>query len=310
MHVAVKDTTGITVHVYTVFEVVETGMNDYILVVDDYDHRETLPVWGLDEERDAFYSEMLAPFGWSYQWDPHEHLEAGVRMPPDVETLAGASSVVWYCDDGDATIGDLLGQYGARYDVLGGYIRTGGNLLLCGWKTLAQVAGSSYPIDPGPSDTSPGEIFMMDILRIGSVDNSGEGANPNIPWDYGYCMHGAVPTSEGEGLGFEPAYIDSGQCPDDPGKWFAYCQPPAPQYSHCGLNVEKVYPYGGEALELFTVDSYLNSEYEGVPCATLYLSGTNKGNVCYLGFPLYYLQTPQAEALVRRVLTLFGEEER
>ena len=59
-----------------------------------------------------------------------------------------------------------------------------------------------------------------------------------------------------------------------------------------------------------TVHSLINPVYDGKTCAVLYLSGTDKGNVCYLGFPLYYLQTQHAEMLLRHVLTLFGESER
>ena len=308
MHVAVKDTVEIGIHVHLRFDVVEVGLDDYILIVDDYTHRETHPLWGSDEERDTFYDAIIAPFGERYAWDPADHVIEGIRMPPDVGTLAGASTVIWYCGPGEAVIAELFRWQ--SYDLLGGYVRVGGNLVLCGWKTLTQVAGEPYPIDLAPEDATAGRRFIRDILRIGSVDNSGESANPNDPWNYGYCFHGAVPTAEGNALGFEPVYVDTGDCDVEPGKWWFYCDPPLPNYYHCGLNVEKVYPYGGEALELLTVDSFINVSYDGETCAVLYLSGADKGNVCYLGFPLYYLQTPQAEALLQRVLTLFGEEER
>ena len=48
----------------------------------------------------------------------------------------------------------------------------------------------------------------------------------------------------------------------------------------------------------------------GEVCAPLYLSGSGRGNVCYLGFPLYYLQTPQVQAFFNELLPLFGEERR
>jgi hypothetical protein len=310
VHVAVKETTGIEIHKHMRFEVLEAGLDDYVLVVDDYDQWESHPAWGLDEERDAFYGGIVSVFGDVVQWDPNEHLVQGSPTPPDVETLAEASSVVWYCDRDEAVIGEILGQYGAPYDVLGGYVRAGGNLFLSGWKTMAQVAASDYPLDLGPGEIFPGRVFIRDVLRIGFVDNSGGNANPHVPWDYGYCMHGALPTADGFALGFEPAYIDTGECPDAPGKWFPFCDPPSPNYYRCGLNVEWVTAFGGQALEILEVESFINPVYDGVPCATIYLSGTDGGNVCYMGFPLYYLQTAHAEALVRRVLTLFGEEER
>ena len=40
----------------------------------------------------------------------------------------------------------------------------------------------------------------------------------------------------------------------------------------------------------------------------LYVTGDNHGNICYFGFPLYYLRTEQVEPVIDRVLELFGEE--
>ena len=311
VHIAIKDTLQNQVHVYQTFEVIETGLDDYILIVDDYNARETHESWGTDVQRDAFYDALVAPFGERYAWDPAEHVFEGNPLPPDVQTLSGASTVVWYCDySEEATIGPLFDPFLWQYDLLGGYVRVGGNLVLCGWATLTQVAREDYPFSMGPEDSTPGRTFIRDILRIGSVDNSGHSADPAAPWDYGFCLHGAVPTSEGDAYGFAPAYIDTGLCPDAPGKWFMFCEPEGSNYHRCGMNVENVYPYEGESIELLVVDSFINMSYDGETCAVLYLSGTDRGNVCYLGFPLYYMQTPHAEALLSRVLSLFGEEER
>ncbi len=309
MHVAVKDTLEVQFHIQMTFEVVEAGLDDYILIVDDYTSWETSEMWGTDAERDAFYDGIVAPFGERYAWDPAEHMSDDTPMPPDAVTLADASTVIWYCDASLATIADIF-RPGRNYDFLGGYVRVGGNLVLCGMKTLEQVSGEHYPIYLSPEDETPGRRFIRDILRIGSADYSGDQANPNAPWDYGYCMHGALPTPAGEALGFEPVYVDTGDCDVEPGKWWFYCDPPLPGYYHCGLSVEKLVNFQGEGLEIYATDSYLNPYYEDQTSVVLYLSGDNRGNVCYLGFPLYYLQTPQAEALLQRILTLFGEEER
>ncbi len=310
MHVGVKDTVEIEIHAHLRFEVVEVGLDDYILIVDDYDWLEANDAWGTDVERDAFYDAIVAPFGERYAWDPAEHEVGGNPSPPDVQALADASTVIWYCDQVDAEIGRLFNSYGQDYDRLGGYVRAGGNLVLCGQQTLTQVAGAPYPLYVGPEDPTPGGRFIRDVLRVGYVDHSGPRANPNDPWTYGYCMHGAVPTPAGEALGFEPVYVDTGDCDVQPGKWWFYCDPPIPGYYHCGLPVEKLVNFQGTGLEIYATDSFLNENYEGEASVVLYLSGDNRGNVCYLGFPLYYLQTPQAEALLQRILTLFGEEER
>jgi len=310
MHVAVKDTVEIEIHAHLRFEVVEVGLDDYILIVDDYDWRETHEAWGTDLARDAFYDAIVAPFGERYAWDPAEHEVEGNPAPPDVQALADASTVIWYCDQENAEIEELFNSYGQDYDRLGGYVRVGGNLVLCGQQTLTQVADESYPVYVGPEDSTPGGRFIRDLLRIGYVDHSGTSYNPDDPWNYGYCMHGAVPTPAGEALGFEPVYVDTGDCDVEPGKWWFYCDPPLPNYYHCGLPVEKLVSFQGTGLEIYATDSFLNPNYEGETSVVLYLSGDNRGNVCYLGFPLYYLQTHQVEAMLQRVLTLFGEEER
>lgn len=306
MHVAVRDTLDIEVHIHFLFEAIEASLDDCIMIVDDYDAHEYHPLWGTDEDRDLFYDGIVAPFGDRFHWDPDEHIVNGDPQGPGVADLAAASTVIWYCDFSETEIQVHFDPFRNPYSSLGGYVRAGGNLVLCGWKAAEQIAGTPYPIDTADAD-SPGEVFLRDVAHIEWIDNSGSAANPNQPWDYGYCLHGAVPTSEGEALGFEPAYIDSGDCDGEIGKWFVFCDSPNPNYDRCGLNVEKMTPYAGESLELYTIDSFLNPEYEGETCALLYLSGDDRGNVCYFGFPLYYLQTDQAEAMLGRVLTLFGE---
>ena len=47
--------------------------------------------------------------------------------------------------------------------------------------------------------------------------------------------------------------------------------------------------------------------FEDRTCALLSPTGSDHGNVCYFGFPLYYLQTPQVQAAFERLLEIFGE---
>jgi hypothetical protein len=82
-----------------------------------------------------------------------------------------------------------------------------------------------------------------------------------------------------------------------------------PQYARCGLgSVEAFEPFGGlTGVESHMIDPYLNYTFEGRTCVLLSLTGANRGNVCYMGFPLYYLQTRQVKAFFDAVLPLFGE---
>ena len=48
--------------------------------------------------------------------------------------------------------------------------------------------------------------------------------------------------------------------------------------------------------------------FEDRTCALLSPTGSDHGNVCYFGFPLYYLQMPQVKTVFDKLLPLFGEE--
>jgi hypothetical protein len=309
LYVSALDNANVMTRARMYFDVVEASLDEYILVVDDYDWWEHRPEWGTDEDRNAFYNRILSGYVRILdEWEPSQHMDADRPLPPDVEKLRGASTVIWYCDSAGATIADVFNPTQPMYNALAGYLRVGGNIILSGSKVMTQVTSDPYVINIAPSDSSTAAIFIRDYLHIGRIDNSGEGANHGSPWDYGYCMHGALPTPEGEALGFEPVYVDTGDCDVEPGKWWFYCDPPLPGYYHCGLNVEKLVNFQGSGLEIYATDSFLNPNYEDETSVVLYLSGDNRGNACYIGFPLYYCQEDQVKHMIDRVMALFGEE--
>lgn len=153
---------------------------------------------------------------------------------------------------------------------------------------------------------------MRDFLRITNLTNSGGGANKSSPYSYGYCLYGAVPYSAYEDE-FEAIYIDSvgpGGYPE-PGKWPIYTYDPItrPNYAYGGLSyIDRVETFQGTGIELLSIDSYLNMNFEGGTCAVLNLSGDNHANSCLFTFPLYYCQYDGVKAVLDKVLMLFGEE--
>ncbi len=309
LYVSALDNANVMTRARIYFDVVEASLDEYILVVDDYNLWETNPAWGTDEDRNAFYNRILSGYVRDRsEWEPGDHIEDGRPMAPDVDALRGASTVIWYCDSAQATIGDLFDPFQPSYNALAGYLRVGGNIILSGSKVMTQVTGDPYAIAIDESDTTIAAVFIRDYLHIGRIDNSGEGANPNAPYAYGYCMHGAVPTPAGEALDFEPVYIDSGDCDGEIGKWWFYCDAPQANYLNSGLNVEKLVSFQGTGLEIYATDSYLNMNYEGEPSVVLYLSGDNRGNACYIGFPLYYCQEIHVRDMMNKIMALFGEE--
>jgi len=82
------------------------------------------------------------------------------------------------------------------------------------------------------------------------------------------------------------------------------------QYARAGLPYTErlIVEGGGVALTPYNIDSNRNAQFEGQPCSSLYLSGTNHGNVGYFTIPLYYMKTAQVKTMLDEVLALFGEE--
>lgn len=286
-------------------DVREATLADYILLVDDYDWLEQFPEWGTDADRSAFYDLLVAPFGARTEWNASEHTDSDGAMPPDVEALRRASTVVWYSDGRGTTLERLFEtypEYVPCYNALAGYARVGGNLVLCGFEPLREIVRQPYPIELAPQDSSGAAVFVRDVLGIDRAETSGLSANKDRPWDYGYCLYGAVPTDPGL---FEPMYIDS------LGKWWPIYGSPVENYSRGGLPmVEKLHSSSGNAVDVFEIDAFLNTEFDGQTCALMRLSGSDRGNVCYVGFPFYYLQTAGVEAFFGELLTRFGEERR
>jgi hypothetical protein len=315
LYVSARDNANVQTRARIFFEVVEASLDQYILIVDDWDFGEENPKWGTDEERDAFYDNLLVGYARDrFVWDPYQNLQAGTPQPPDVDALRGASTVIWYYDHeevaGNTQTPEILQMFQAsRYNALAGYVRVGGNVILTGWRGIQHILGSNnYPLEVTASDTTVPAAFVRDYLHIGycqnSLTNSSLHSNPST---YSYVFAGAVPAPGYEDM-FNPVYMDSvgpGGYPER-GKWWIYT---SPQYHRDGVcNVDKLESYQGQGLEIMDMDALINPAFEGQPCAMLSLSGDNHGNALYLGFPLYYCQYDQVKDFLDRILALFGEE--
>ncbi|MCD4690993.1 hypothetical protein K8S17_05970 [bacterium] len=313
LYVSALDNANETTRARIYFDVVEATLDEYILVVDDWNSKEGTPGgWPSDEARNGFWNELLA--GYSHirvEWQPDQNQIGGADQPPDVDALRGASTVIWYADQEYTVLADLFDPFSARYNSLAGYMRVGGNLILSGQECIRQIMYENYPLTVEPSDTTEAASFVRDYLHIESADYSGYQANKSAPWNYGYCFYGDIPTDAGESFDFVPMYIDSVGPSGWPerGKWPFYVYTINPNYTRCGLpGIETVTAFQGTGLEVFEMYSFLNSNFEGVPSSVLYLSGDNHGNTWYTGHPMYYLQDDPAGHNFDRVLQLFGEE--
>jgi hypothetical protein len=71
--------------------------------------------------------------------------------------------------------------------------------------------------------------------------------------------------------------------------------------------VKAVETFGGAGIESHVIDAFLNYNFHGRTCVLLSPTGTDRGNVCYMGFDLYYLKTYQVKTFFDELLPLFGE---
>jgi hypothetical protein len=301
LYIQAIDNANVATRARIFIDVIEPDLSQYILVVDDYDSWETNPEWGSDADRDAFYDSLLCDCDRpTVQWAP-----SFPSVIPDVATLAGASTVVWHTDSTPEALSAAFDQLYDGYRPLAGYMRAGGNLILGGFENLRVITGEQYPIMVTAQDESYGAVFMRDYLRIGYALSSGSNANKDVPWEYGYCFYGAVPGGTGIPLermvDLEPVFVDS------LGKWGHMYSSPMENYRHCGLPMVEALEAYGPGIEAHVIDSFLNMDFEGRTCIVLSPTGTHDGNVCYFGFGLYYLQTPQVKALFDQLMAMFGE---
>jgi len=286
------------------FSVVDADLDEYILIVDDWNWKEGNSKYGTDEARTAFYDLLFTGYDhYTIEWEPSEHLIEGAPQPPNVDVLRNASTVVWYADNRNSTLERLFDPDATTYNSLAGYVRVGGNLIMAGRKVLSEILYTpNYPIEVAVDDTTQAGEFVRDFLHIDSAENTGASINPSSWYSFGYCLLGAVPTDPA----FEPMYVDS------LGSWnyfYTGFDGAYPGLVGCGQPEGEIpSPFQGSASEIFTMDAFVNQQWQDETVATLYLSGDNHGNVAYFGFPLYYMQFDQVKPNIDRILLLFGEQ--
>jgi hypothetical protein len=321
LYIQAADSLGYTTRGQVVLYGYELTPDEYVVVVDDCDLKEHLEAWGTDDDRDAFYDTLTAACALPVvEYDMEIFIEEGQTVPPAVSVYRGASTVIWYTDG--ETVGDVstacglwkeFNRPGADYRALQAYVQAGGNLVLAGFSVAGAVTGtqsytwSAGAIHTSPADTARGLVFMRDVLGVAGVVESGVACNPSDPWSYGYCFYGALP-EPGAPLSLEPVFIDSvgpGGFPD-PGKWPVYTLA-FDQYRRGGLPMVERFEPTGEAQAICRMVSFRNETFVDEPCGLFTPSDGARGNVCYLGFPLYYLKTPEATAMMEAVLGAFGE---
>ena len=275
LYVRAIDDIGYETKARVSFYVTAIDTSGGLLLVDDFD----LLVVD-DPMEDAFFDTLLATQEWR-QWDPHDHAAGAGPLPPPVAALAGARHVLWSVDGSDPV---LAGLSVGGYNSLEGYVRAGGNLVLAGMCPTKGLAGfQNYPADFGPGD------FLYDYAGLVQSRNTGGRTNPNPPNRYGYAFLGAAAAAPD----FADAYVDT------LGKWGSYYT------AYGGIPYCDAFDTAARDNAIYLFQSHVNAAFQDAPCVARRFGTGGEGSVAIVGFPLYFLKTSQARAMVSQVLNDF-----
>jgi len=205
---------------------------------------------------------------------PHDTWDVDADGLPTLSDVGPYSSVIWVADDFNATFqgAPIITQYlPSAAGVLGQYMDLGGNVMLAGWES----AGGFAPVSSYPFDLAPGD-FLHDRFGIDAVDAKTAAR-----------FTGGVGQAFFADAALEPARLR----PSWGGKLIRaeYATALLP-----GANVG--YLFGSDDPD---------SAYHHAPCA-VFLDGGNHRAIWW-GFPLYHLDTADAQAALVAAMTYFGE---
>lgn len=252
------------------YDIVAATLNAGVLVVDDGNGQLAgrPPATG-DTNVDNFYSQVLTAAGARFAlWD---YLTQGPPTPK--KGIGNYSTVIWQSDEATAT------NIPRQVQLLVDYLTVGGKLWMTGWRQINQIA-TTTPVatfDPTQPAALPSFAFVWNYLGIASTRQT-----PGNLFDF----KGATGLA-----GYPSINVDLAKNPI----------PNRP-----GLSPVDVFTVreGAEAIYTFNSASG-NQDWQGAVVGVKYI-GTNFRTAVF-GFPLYHLNTSDAEATTRKILSDFGE---
>jgi hypothetical protein len=205
---------------------------------------------------------------------PHDLWDVDALGVPSLSDLGPYSSVMWIADDFTSTFmgAPIITQFLRDAEtVLEQYMDLGGNVMLAGWESAKGFAPvGSYPFDLGAGD------FLYDRFGVDDVSSKTQ-----------QKFKGGIGQGFFADVALEPLRLS--------GAWAGKLT--RVEYATA------VRP-GANVGYLFDSDD-VDSLYHHAPCA-LYRDGGNYRAVWW-GFPLYHLNTADAQAAVAAAMTYFGE---
>jgi len=252
------------------YQIVTATFNAGVLVVDDGNGQLAgrPPATG-DTNVDNFYTQVLSATGARVTlWDI---LTQGPPTPK--KGFGNYSTVIWQSDEATAT------NTPRQIQLLSDYLTVGGKLWLTGWRQINQIA-TVTPVanfDPSLPNAPASYAFVWNYLGIASTRQT-----PGNLFDF----KGAIGQA-----GYPDVNVDLAKNPI----------PNRP-----GLSPIDVFTLreGAEAIYTFNSASG-NQDWQGAIVGVKYI-GTSFRTAVF-GFPLYHLNTNDAVAAARKILSDFGE---
>ncbi len=240
-----------------------------ILIVDGTKDGASRPLQPSDGEVDLFYERILQSFNNAGQWDLADSVVQGQQVS-DAD-LGIYSTLVWHSEVNAPTrrlASDTL--------ALRKYLQNGGRLLLVGWGLAESLVGRNFV----ENNFAPGQ-FGYDYLQLATSrtaagsDRDFKGADPLLP-------------------NYPSVTIDPVKVPVFGGNLLA-------------MEIFSALAPGAETQALYAYRSSVQppSFYHGKSVALKYLGQDFKCIV--LDFPLYFLNEPEAQQLLRQALLDLGE---
>ncbi|MDZ7267062.1 MAG: hypothetical protein ONB48_05165 [candidate division KSB1 bacterium] len=252
------------------YTIVVATLNAGVLVVDDGNGQLAgrPPATG-DANVDNFYTQVLTAVGARLTlWD---YLAQGAPTPK--KGFGNYSSVIWQSDEATAN------NTPRQLQLLGDYLTVGGKLWLTGWRQINQIAGTT-PVsnfNPAQANAPASYAFVWNYLGIASTRQT-----PGNFFDF----NGATGQA-----GYPNFAVD-------------LAKNPIP--SRPGLSPIDVFTVREGAQGIYTFNSASgNQDWQGAIVGVKHV-GTNFRTVVF-GFPLYHLNASDAQAVVRQVMSDFGE---
>ncbi|MFI5237717.1 MAG: M28 family peptidase, partial [Ignavibacteriales bacterium] len=225
------------------------------------------PLLPSDLQVDSYYHELLDNFNVALEWDVADSLEIDLRINDAV--MAPFSTVIVHSDVRLPT-----NKISGDTTSLKEYIVNGGNILFSGWQLLESITDL-----PGSVNVfSPGDFvhdnLKIDTVRVADTDDF-NGADPQVS-------------------GYVSVTVDSVKLPNFGGDLISM---EVFGFLESDPNTDLLYTYRSS--------DQPPSQFDGKPVGIFYNSTNNK--IILIDFPLYYMIQSEAEQLITKALTDFGE---